>query len=574
LTALNEKLWLKNEGVFAEYVDTIGNCLKHPEPELSTIYLAVDCGAANMFQAARMFRYINNRLRHETTARNGKLFYSSNWYPKKYSTCGLFPAENIHLALAYFQCGLKGQGFEILQGLSDAFMNSRYPGCLSHVLVGRGAADLGDLDFSDVTSMYLRLIVEGLFGIRFKLLDQAIEIAPGFPVDWTHAKCSLRDASLDYHRNGNEENFNFYCESQYKKKFKIPLRSTDVESVFLNGELIIYELEAAISSSFIIIETELSGRLHLRINHGTNALPEMPVEVIKGIQGNEFIFEIKNGNIVDWHEESDKLEVFNLSGNRITGKIPEEAGTYTLFLHVTCGEFSTWSPVDLIVEQKEIAIGTDKSIQMPPENFEPLDICKSFNCSLDQLHNLEYMSPRPEGYSIGARLNGRYAWEWNHHGHNKIEIDDSVLRKCGGVFQSSSGIRFSTPESGNNVACASIWDNFPERLNIGLNGKASELAVFMIGSTNSMQSYVVNAKIIVKYKNGTKEEVSLINPDNFDDWLQPALQAENETVYFSNCNHGIVQRIKLEPNLELDEVSVEAVANEIIIGILGISIAR
>ena len=61
---------------------------------------------------------------------------------------------------------------------------------------------------------------------------------------------------------------------------------------------------------------------------------------------------------------------------------------------------------------------------------------------------------------------------------------------------------------------------------------------------------------------------------NIDDWLVPALQMENETVYFSNYNHGIVQRIKLEPEKELAEISMEAIANEVIIGLLGISIRR
>ena len=49
---------------------------------------------------------------------------------------------------------------------------------------------------------------------------------------------------------------------------------------------------------------------------------------------------------------------------------------------------------------------------------------------------------------------------------------------------------------------------------------------------------------------------------------------ENETVYFSNYNHGIVQRINLEPEKELAEISMEAIANEVIIGLLGISIRR
>lgn len=569
-TAVNDNLWLSGQGVFAEYIDTIGKRMLHPEPELSTIYLAVDCGVADMFQACRMFKYLENQLRYEETANGGKLFYSSNWYPKKYSTCGLFPAENIHLALVYFQTGLKKSAFELLQGISDGFFNSRSPGSLSHILVGHGASDVGDFDFSDVTSMYLRLVVEGLFGIRFKLIDSIIEIAPGFPADWTHANCSLRDLSLNYHRSGTEENFHLYCDKKYRKKFKIALRATEIESVFLNGEAVNYKLETAINNCFMIVETELSGHIHLRVNHGNRAVPTLPADGLKVITGNEFIFELDSGTVTAWRDDAGIFENITSSENIITGKVNGKQGNHTLFLQVADGEFCAWLPLDFTVASKPV----EAEEQAAGGKFEPLDISTYFNCSLDRLHCLEYRNPRPEGYSIGTRLNGRYAWEWNHHGHNKVEVDDSALRQCGGIFRTTSGIAFATPQSGDNLACASIWDNFPSRLDIPLAGKASEIAIFLIGSTNAMQSCVVNAQIQVSYQDGTREKTELINPQNFDDWLQPALQTENETVYFSNCNHGIVQRIKLDSNRELAALSVEAFANEIIIGILGISIAR
>jgi len=87
-----------------------------------------------------------------------------------------------------------------------------------------------------------------------------------------------------------------------------------------------------------------------------------------------------------------------------------------------------------------------------------------------------------------------------------------------------------------------------------------------------MQSYVENARFIVTYDDDSKQIISLIHPKNFDDWLVPALQTENETVYFSDYNHGIVQRIALEPKKNLNKITVEAVANEVIVGLIGISI--
>ena len=64
------------------------------------------------------------------------------------------------------------------------------------------------------------------------------------------------------------------------------------------------------------------------------------------------------------------------------------------------------------------------------------------------------------------------------------------------------------------------------------------------------------------------------NPENFDDWLNAALQTQNETVYFSDYNHGMVQRIALDSQKELSKISMEAIANEVIIGLIGISIRK
>lgn len=568
--AIQTKLWLPEKGVIAEYVDTIGNKLIHPSPELSTIYLAIDCDVVDKFQAYQMFRFTETELRNErTNNNNGRLVYSSNWYPKKYSTCGLFPAENIHLALAYFKMGLKIKGLEILDAIVDCYFNGKNPGLVCHVLTGYGADDIGDLDFSDVSSMYLRLIVEGLFGIRFHLLDDCMEIAPNFPSGWTHANIKLKDISLNYYRDGNQENFNIYCEKETCKKIKVPLRSTQIEGVLLNGAPIEYTTKTSVNNCFLTVETNISGVLHLQIIHGSNPIPIIVTNPSKVFEGNEILIEVSKGQIIEWFDGSEMLRNIAVSGNKLYAEAKNNSGNYTLFVRVKDNEFDSWLPVDFSIEQKIVP-----SAENTTHNCEPLDISSYFNTSLKELHTLEYRNPRPEGYSIGVRLNGRYAWEWNHCGHNVVQVDDTALRQAKGVFQTPSGIKFSTPKKGDNLACASLWDNFPTALQIPLKGKAFELALFFIGVTNPMQSRVENARFTVTYRDGKQQITNLVHPNDFDDWLVPSLQTENETVYFSDYNHGIVQRISLDQGKELSEISIEAIANEVIIGLFGINIKR
>ena len=643
LKAIQDTLWIPSKGVIAEFIDTIGNKLVHPSPELSTIYLSIDCGVVDMFQSYQMLRFTETELCNERTVnRHGRLVYSSNWYPKKYSTCGVFSAENIHLALAYFQVGLKEKGFEILNAIVDVYFTGKNPGLASHVLTGRGAADLGDLDFSDVSSMYLRLIVEGLFGIRFKLLDDIIEIAPNFPADWTHANIELKDISLSYFRDGCQENFTVYCESKARKRIRLPLRSTMIEEVLLDGTPVEYAMEAGVNNCFLTVETEATGFLRLQVMHGGDAIPVIvcPSTII---EGNDIVMEASNGKISECMDLGKILKNTVVSGTRLYAEVKGDSGSHTVFVRVRDGEYDAWMSADLMLEKKTVLQRSIPQVKDSKRKFETLDISRYFNSSLTEIHTLEYMSPRPKGYSIGVRLNGRYAWDWNHCGHNAVKVDDTALRggtastkqirnsnveirnskmqNCEtstgtvvaeygvfdenasrasfietgilktstkpftvnsrkrlsqgmGVFYSPSGIGFSTPEKGPNVACAAIWDNFSAIIKIPLAGKASELAIFFIGVTNPMQSRVENARFTVTYRDRSKQVVSLVHPENFDDWLTSALQTQNETVYFSDYNHGIVQRIALDPEKELAEISVEAIANEIIIGLLGISIKR
>ena len=89
-----------------------------------------------------------------------------------------------------------------------------------------------------------------------------------------------------------------------------------------------------------------------------------------------------------------------------------------------------------------------------------------------------------------------------------------------------------------------------------------------------MQTSVENVRITVCYADGYEEKISLVYPVNIDDWLVPELQTENETFYFSDYKHATIQRIITDENRELKSITVEAVANEVIMGVIGISIIR
>jgi hypothetical protein len=175
---------------------------------------------------------------------------------------------------------------------------------------------LGDLDFSDVSSTYLRLVIEGLFGIRINNLDGYVYIQPGFPDEWDNASLTLKDIALHYTRKGNVEIFDVYCDKNEKKLIRIPMRSGDIEAVMLDGAPVSYKTVAHPNNSFIMVETEKQGRFNLRVMHGSKALPtvDCPKAVIGG---NKFVIDVADGEIVDTFDVSETLENIKVVGNKI-----------------------------------------------------------------------------------------------------------------------------------------------------------------------------------------------------------------------------------------------------------------
>jgi len=568
--AVQKTLWIPEKGIMAEYIDVIGNKLIHPSPELATIYHSIESEIVDPFQAYQMLLFTEDVLRNEKTiTRGGRLVWSSNWYPQTYSSCGLYSAENIHLAWAYFVCGQTEKGIEILKGIVDSHFLSRYPGGIAHCMTPDGYSD-GSFDFTDVTSMYLRLIVEGLFGIRFNLLDGQILISPNFPAAWDSARINVPDASLDYIRKDQVEKLHFRSDAAAQRIFTLPLRSTELTDVIINNKPAEYSIEPGIGYSKLIIKSNHSGNIDLEISTISKPVPQLmyPRNVLSGEQ---IIFKVDRGQITEIKDHSRCLSRVKQNQTLVNAEINGVPGNHTVFIRVKEGIWDAWLAADMIISKNPVA---KTRAHETGKEFSPVDISGYFNTSLSEIHKLEYWNPRPEGYSFMTNLNGRFGWDWNHAGYREVVVDDSKLRSANGDYFSDKGIPFFTPAHGKNVACVSIWENFPKEISFRLSGKGTELAIFFIGVTNPMQSQVENATFIVEYTDGTTEKVSLINPDNFDDWLVAAVQQKNETQYFSDFNHGIVQRIPLDPAKELKTLKVKAIANEVIVGILGISIGK
>ena len=567
--ALNESLWMANEGVIAESLDVIGNCLLHPAVELPSVYHVMDSDMIDDLKAYRTLKYTERHIQNIVTpAREGRLCYSSAWLPRQYSNCGIFPAENAHLALMYFKLGLKDEAKKILDGISDCYYTGRNPGMAAHVQSPMCTCDLGDMDFTDVSSTYLRLVVEGLFGIRINALDNVMHIAPGFPAEWESASISLKDISLCYTRHGSIETYNIASERSEKKLIRIPMRSSSVDAVMLDGEPVEYSISPAPNNSFIFVEVERVGRFTLRVMHGDKKKPSLKY-ACAAVAESRLCFEITEGEIAEISDVSEALTDITVVGNRIYATAKDIEGDFTLFVRVTSGDYNGWLAADYDIKREE---KPEPPVSEKP--FHTVDIGKFFNCSMTELHKQSYIEPRPKGYSMGMYKNGRHSHSWTQKGNRVAVVDDSFLRSSGGIVTSPSGIPFATPAENENLACVSIFDVFPTAITVPLEDKGEELAIMFVSSACCLHTGVENVRITVTYADGEAESTSLVYPESLDDWLTSALTTESEIFYFSDFNHATVKRIRLNPSKPLASVKIEAVANEIILGIVGISISK
>lgn len=248
------------------------------------------------------------------------------------------------------------------------------------------------------------------------------------------------------------------------------------------------------------------------------------------------------------------------------------------------------------------------NLKNPSPQYETVNIDNILNASVTQIFKNEYLTPRSPYTTLQVPKQGIGEW---CHPTMTANIDDSGLRKAtnGNLFMTPFGVPFRThsePKT-NNIAFITLWDNYPSQLSAPLTGKASHAYLMMAGSTNHMQCHVVNVTVTINYQDGTKEMLELINPetwapieqDFFIDGqafrsrqprpyrvafktalvsrdLETDLNIKPSEVYGRTIDGGagIILDLPLNPQKELKSIEVKAIANEVVIGLMAVTLLR
>ena len=223
LKAMNERLWLPEKGVWAEYRDAMGLKRLHDHPAVWSIYTPIDCGACTPEQAYQATRYVDEHIPHIPTPGGGFTISTSDWLPYSWSINNVAAAEVMHTALAYYEAGRADEAYRLMKAnILDQMYYGVSPGNFGQVSYYDAARGECYRDFGDCIGISSRTLLQGLFGIIPQALDGKCIIRPGFPVEWESA--SVKTPYLEYNFTRKDGKDCYEITQNFRQPLKIVLR--------------------------------------------------------------------------------------------------------------------------------------------------------------------------------------------------------------------------------------------------------------------------------------------------------------------------------------------------------------
>lgn len=569
-SAMRHYLWQDQEGAFAEYKDLLGLQLVHPSAGLWSFYHTMDSGVPTPSEAwsmASAVERLNPRLpvtgRGVPDDQRYEMFATTNWMPYSWSINNVVMGENLHTALGFWQAGRVDAAYRLAK---SALLASMYMGIspgnvgsMNHLDVYRREAQR---DFADGSGVMARAIVEGLFGVKPDALSGVLELRPGLPSHWQRASLAHANLKLAFAREGLVDRWTVDPSDAHQftsVKLRVPATHEKVASVTVNGRQAQWHADS-----------ESVGRPMLEILTPLKANQAAVVQI-------------------EWFGA--RLQLKDAPGNRFTRSKQ--------------GAFTWWQPsLDVpVTSEPSPTTAYQRSAQM---QFQPINLDAKFNDRVTEIFRKgKYRTPRSPYVSLALPAQGIGAWAG--HVNAMAQIDDSGLRRLATAsnnqFVLPDGIVFRTPgqPGAANTIFTSQWDNYPREAAIPLCGRARHAHLLMAGSTNHMQSRLDNGEIVIAYTDGTTTRFPLRNPSTWwpidQDYLTDGYQfplhatratridlqsgrvrpASSEQTAAGGPVAGgaaTVLDFPLEEQRTLKSLTVRALANDVVIGLMAVTLAR
>lgn len=612
--AMQKWLWMPGLGRYAEYKDLLGNQLLHPATAVWSAYHAIDSRALDPFQSYQMMEYVHREIPHIPVRayglpdQNMSLVSTTNWQPYVWSLNNVVLAECLHTALAFWQAGRVEEGFHLWRStIIESMYLSASPGGFQ--LNSYYDAARGELyrDFADGVGMAGRTLTEGLFGIVPDLLRDTLTVSPGYPMQWPFAQ--LKTPDVDFSMSRTEKTEHYQISHQYGKKLILNLRlpvSRPVEKVTVNGVTVAIQYDPnAIGQPIICIRAAAQLKYDVKIQFKQRSWEDLYARAFQTDGTASLDLQTPKATIQAVFDPQRMLIIQQRKGNRLQFVAKGEPGARMFFLLLQQEGVSWWEPVSVSIQKKAWAQPTEQYASKAL--YETVALDPFFNLKVSAVFEQKYLSPRPVSPTLMLPIQGIGQWCYPL---TTAKIEDTGLRKKAakdGSIVTPEGVPFKTPgdTTQRNIVFTSQWDNFPRSTTIPVKGKASRLHFLLAGTTNPMQSRLVNGRLILQYESGKNDTLELRNPENWwpieqdymiDNYafttdapvplrlyLKTGTFGRRPAKYVSikgHTNYGIdggaatVLSMDADPTRSITSVKLETVANDVVMGLMALTIQR
>jgi hypothetical protein len=510
LEAMQQLLWLPGQGAFAESKDLLGPRTVYNNPALWTLYHTVDSEVADARQAWQMLAERLHTLRripvHGEGVPEGDWFMlsCSDWLPYQWSLNLLALAENTHMALAMWQAGMADEAFLLLKGnLLDSMYMGLAPGnfhMTSALDVHRQEAQRDSGDPIGITS---RALLEGLFGVQPDMIRGVITIRPGFPSDWNHASLSHRDFDLNWHRDGLTETFEFNSRFPARVPFtlKLSARTTTLPVATNFDRSVTCSFDpAAVGSPVLLVSLPAAAGYKVSLRWTGRAPLAAPAFRTYRI-----------GEALDLPPGLSLAQIDDPQHALAAGRVASP-GVHTVFVNVHQDQCRWSMPISFeAMPPAQAFLPVPRAAQSA--QLRPLDLAPFLAHRITEIFTRSYTDPRSPFCSLAipdTLLGG-----WANIGE-PIRIDDTGLRKAGGMLMTDIGVSFLTPPgSSPNCVFLSCFEPDKTSLSVPLTGSADGIYLLMTGTTLPQCSRMDHAIITVAYADGTSARLPLRNPETW-----------------------------------------------------------
>ncbi|MDQ8179163.1 DUF4450 domain-containing protein [Pelagicoccus sp. SDUM812005] len=548
--AMRKLLWVEdgNASYFAEYKDWIGLQRQHKAAGVWSVYHTLDSQVPSPEEAYQMTRYVDQSIPHrrlsypQLSDQNPIwVFASSHWFPYDWSVNNVVMGENIHTALAYWQAGRPEEAWSLTKGSLIASMFAGIcPGNVGSMNFLDAYRGESQRDFADGSGVTSRAVVEGLFGVQPNLLEQSLTLRPGIPNHWDFAQLKHSSIELDYQKSATTVSLSVTTQfpPQTELILQLPL-GTAPDSIRLDGQ------------------------------------------------------------------RPRSLTTLNENGHGyLEARFAPNKQSYTL--SYSNEEKAAFTPPDFKYTPPVTVEPVDWTQSIAASRTTTVDLGKSFNAKVTDIFQQEYRSPRSPFTSLAIPKQGIGGWAGAYK--RQYEVNDQGLRQAAAAKQGQIHLPNQVPLASppgpneNNIAFVSLWDNYPDAIDLPLSGNARRAYLLLAGSTNWMQSHIDNGVVVFHYTDGNRSELALHNPTTWwpidQDYFVDDFQFQHPGPFplrldlaSGNLRHydpdstadqaysivggsATVLAHTLDPQKQLSHLELKALSTEVVIGLMALTLEK